>query len=343
MKLPNGYGSIYKLSGNRRKPWIARAPLDPATNERKPIGYYPSKEEAISALVHWHENPYDIDAASITFAGLFEKWSAEHFPKISDSNVKGYNASFKAAADIHSVRFADLRTSHLQGVIDHCGKNFPTLKKIRVLFSVLYKYALQNDIVTKDYSEFVDLSQYRNKNPDSVDRAPFSSDEISRLWEVEPSNVYYSVILMMIYNGVRVSELLDLKKENVSLEGRYFDVIASKTQAGIRRVPIAAKTQRFYEYWYNLRSDCDYLLSAPDGKHFTYRNYYDSYWSPLMDNLQMEHRPHDTRHTCATLLDAAEVDPRIVKMILGHAGQGVTEQVYTHREFSRLLDAIDRI
>ena len=38
---------------------------------------------------------------------------------------------------------------------------------------------------------------------------------------------YYQTILMLIYNGVRVSELLDLKKENVHLEERYFDVVGS--------------------------------------------------------------------------------------------------------------------
>ena len=46
---------------------------------------------------------------------------------------------------------------------------------------------------------------------------------------------------MLIYNGCRISEFLDLKKENVHLEEQYFDVIASKTENGLRKVPIADK------------------------------------------------------------------------------------------------------
>ena len=84
-------------------------------------------------------------------------------------------------------------------------------------------------------------------------------------------------------------------------------------------------------------------LSTPDGKHFEYRNYYDSYWKPLLLPLNMKHRPHDCRHTCVSLLTAVNVDERTIKRIVGHKGQGVTQQVYTHFEIETLLEAIDKI
>ena len=57
----------------------------------------------------------------------------------------------------------------------------------------------------------------------------------------------------------------------------------------------------------------------------------------------MKHRPHDTRHTCISLLASAGVDERIVKKIVGHKGQGVTQVVYTHFEIVELIDAINKI
>ena len=62
---------------------------------------------------------------------------------------------------------------------------------------------------------------------------------------------YYQIILMLLYNGTRISEFLDLKKENVHLEEQYFDVIDSKTENGIRKVPIADKLLPYYKDWYN--------------------------------------------------------------------------------------------
>lgn len=56
---------------------------------------------------------------------------------------------------------------------------------------------------------------------------------------------------MLLYNGVRISELLDLKKENVHLDEQYFNVISSKTENGICKVPIADKVLPFYQSWFD--------------------------------------------------------------------------------------------
>ncbi|MFI7243209.1 hypothetical protein [Streptomyces qinglanensis] len=41
-------------------------------------------------------------------------------------------------------------------------------------------------------------------------------------------------------------------------------------------------------------------------------------------------RVHDTRHTCASLLAALDVHPRIAMQILRHSEIAVTMEVYTH-------------
>ena len=49
------------------------------------------------------------------------------------------------------------------------------------------------------------------------------------------------------------------------------------------------------------------------------------------------------RHTCISLLTEKEVDERFIKKIVGHKGQGVTENVYTHIELPTKLEAINLI
>lgn len=56
-----------------------------------------------------------------------------------------------------------------------------------------------------------------------------------------------------------------------------------------------------------------------------------------------KHKPHDTRHTCATLLDGAEVNENARKMILGHARADVTNGVYTHKTLRQLRKAIETL
>ena len=62
-----------------------------------------------------------------------------------------------------------------------------------------------------------------------------------------------------------------------------------------------------------------------------------------MEEMNLKHRPHDTRHTCISMLTEAGVDDRIIKRIVGHKGQGVTDIVYTHLELPIKLEAINKI
>lgn len=103
---------------------------------------------------------------------------------------------------------------------------------------------------------------------------------------------YYQIILMLIYNRIRISELLDLKKENVHHEEQYLDVINSQTENGIRKVPIWDKVLTFYTNWHKANPNCKYLLHTEDGKHFKHRNYYYSYFVPLMQQLGIDRTPH---------------------------------------------------
>lgn len=350
MKLPNGYGNITKLSGKRRKPWRVRKTIGweivPETEKLRQqyinIGYYGTKSEALAALAAYNQDPYDLHTATITLGEVYEKWSEDKYEEISQSNINGYKAAWKLCPPIENMKMVDIKIDHIQKVADESGKNKPTLKKFKTLMNELFKYAVIHGIISKERNMIEYLNISKAGNPNALNRSPFTKAEIKKLWNVADSNEYFTTILMLIYSGVRISEMLDLKKENVNIDEQYFNIIASKTESGIRTVPIADKILPFFKMWYN-KNDCEYLLSTPEGNHFEYRNYYDSYWTPLMNAINANHTPHDTRHTCVSLLTAAKVDERFIQKIVGHKGQGVTRQVYTHLEIKELLEEINKI
>ena len=87
-----------------------------------------------------------------------------------------------------------------------------------------------------------------------------------------------------------------------------------------------------------------YLLHNPAGDHFKYRNYYDSYYWPLMKNLNIDRTPHCTRHTTISMLAEAGVNQTIIKRIVGHSGaMNLTEKVYMHFNMQELVDAINKL
>ena len=87
MRNPNGYGSVFKLSGNRRKPFAVRI-TQGYTNDGKQIykylSYHATRKEAMQALASYNANPYDIDLNNITFSELYLKKKSR---KISAINM----------------------------------------------------------------------------------------------------------------------------------------------------------------------------------------------------------------------------------------------------------------
>lgn len=144
------------------------------------IGYTATKSEGLQLLADYNHNPYDTKAAKMTFSEVYEEWSRKKYPNVSESNVKGYSASYKACTILYHRVFKELKLADLQQVIDTCGKNYPTLKKIKILFNQLYGFALKNDICNKDYSSFVDIAQYKDRNPNKHSRNKFSKEEVEK-------------------------------------------------------------------------------------------------------------------------------------------------------------------
>ena len=349
MKLPNGYGSVFKLAGNRRKPWAVRKTvgweLNHKTKRSKPIyhfvGYYESRKEALLALAQYNENPQEWDSNLITFEDVYEKWSETHYTSIKSPNT--YKAVYTLCASLWKMKFTDIKLSHLQHIVDTSGKNRPTLLNLRNLFSLMWRYAVIHEIVTPDKRDLIKYLDLRSaKNPNTRKRKPFTKTDIQTLWKAKDTDPYISVVLILIYTGLRIGELLSLKKEDIHLDERWFYIKEAKTTAGVREVPIAEKIVPFIEYW--LSRNCNYLICSPTDTRLMYRNYYDLYWTTTLEKLSLtDYTPHCTRHTCISLLTEAEVDERIIQQIVGHKGENVTRIVYTHVDLPKKLEAINRI
>lgn len=340
MRLPNGYGSVYKLSGNRRKPWIARKTIgwdDTGKQMYQTIGYFEKRQDALNALAEFNKNPYDIEVSTITFAEVFDKWKEGKFDTISKSNINGYNAAFKISEALHNLKFVEIRTKHMQDVIQNCNKGHGTKRKIKVLFNQLFKFAMENDIVSKDYSDYVDVG----KNTEGSSRKAFTKKEINRLFEVVDHIDYVDTILIMIFTGLRIGELLIIKTSDIDMKNRTI-IGGIKTEAGKDRViPISDKILSLVAK--RMANSYEYFIANEDGMPLKYDNYYRDKFIPIMDQLGMDHKPHDCRHTFATLMSNAGADTVALQKIIGHASYQTTANIYTHKDIEELKKAIDLI
>lgn len=344
-------GSVRKMKGNRRKPFEVRVlkkkVLNLETGKLTPkyfiVGYAETREKGLEMLIEFNKNPIYSDQANCTFAEIYELFRTDN-PQFNFTETKKdyYRQAFNAVETLHKKVFRNLTVMDLEQAIVLSNKNYPTIKKIKVLFNQMYKYAMKNDICGKDCSLYINLEQFKNKNPNARDRQVFTKNQIDKLWKFS-DDMYTQTVLILIYTGVRVGELLDLKLEDINMEEHTFKVTRSKTENGVRTVPIADCIYPFFENWINNEDrKCEYLLHTLTGQHFLYRNYVDAYFYPRMKEFRMKQTPHCCRHTCISLMAEAKVDPTTIKKIVGHAGaMSLTERVYTHLDPQVLVDAVN--
>lgn len=102
MKRANRTGSITKVKERRRNPYRVIITIGWDNNGKqikKTLGYYHTSDEATIALANYNANPYDISGDKATFSDVYEKWSEQKYPTISQSNIKAMKPP------INAVRF----------------------------------------------------------------------------------------------------------------------------------------------------------------------------------------------------------------------------------------------
>ena len=337
-RLPKGMGRVCKLSGNRRKPYAAR--VQAGTTEGgnvayKYLGYYESSQEALQALIEYNKNPYDLALVNATITDIWEIFQQRRFGIISKSGRSVYSAAYKHLTPIHSTPIKDLKTYQLQNLIDSVDRGWQTKSHVQILLHQMYDIAIELDIIQKNYAEFIKIES----KPKSELHKVFTSDEIKQLFSSVFSETWADTVLIMIYTGMRPSEMLKMRIEDIHLQERYM-VGGLKTKAGKGRViPINDKVYPFISKRYNTENE--FLIEYKD-KPISY-GLYTKYFKLLMQTLGMEHLPHDGRHTFASIANTAGVNSVSIKLIMGHSSQDITERVYTHKAIDELLAAVNMI
>ncbi|MCI6232174.1 MAG: tyrosine-type recombinase/integrase [Selenomonas sp.] len=338
MRLPNGYGSVYKMGGKRRRPYAAVIVCgwdDDGKPQRKYLGYYPTKKDALTALANYNAKPYKIEDHGITLAALWERWK-EYRAERGKSVPSGYKSAFKRLKPLHEHTFVDITTLQMQTIIDDCDKA-PSARLIKVVMSLLYKYAAFLDITTENRAVPLETPTVQA----STMHQPFTHDELMELWK-NANDTAARFALLTCYTGMRPTELLIMKNDDVHMDERYM-VGGIKTKNGIHRhIPIAKKilpiVQEMHEH------GGTYLFVDADGKAIpNAKKFREAYWNVSTIPAIQNHLPHDGRHTCATALDNANVNRKTIQLILGHTSQEIGERVYTHKTTQQLVEAIDRL
>lgn len=338
MRKPNGYGSIKKLSGNRRRPFVFVISVD---GKQKPVEYFSTQVEAeiFQADYNKTHNHLSLPGHQTTLEELYHRWLPAHTADTSPSKstLCSYENSFKHLASLHYEPIQNLKYADYQKILDSMrksGLSYSSCKKVRSLISLLEKYAVKIELISRCYAPLLSIGKNRPVRP----HQPFSRQKINRLWS-HYDTPGVDTVLILLYTGMRVGEMLHIKKSDVNLRHGYIRITKSKTVSGIRTIPIHHRIAPLVAN--RMKSAGVYLIADTEGNPYDYSRYC-LLWRAVMHSIKADgHTTHDCRHTVATLLDNAGANETAKRRILGHAGGDVTERVYTHKGLRQLRKCIE--
>lgn len=373
-KRANGTGSIYYRKDSKTKPWYVASTI---TGKRVYVGGFATRTEAVKALTDYESAP--TSNINITFAQLHERWlKTKAYQKLSDDAKSSYNAAWVKLRSLYNRKFRDLKTFDFQAIVDYyenphheegaggklkyllpngkgtykitdtpkmCdGLKFSALHKIKVFLTKIYKYAMEQDIVAKNYAEFIELPE-----PEEVNATRFTEVQLELLRQNIGKVPYADYAYIMCYLNFRVSEFLTLTIEqyHVSEQGIPYFIAGIKSEAGKNRlIPIHPKIQKMVTDCINHHGETIFCRLGDDFGKSMNKDYFLKYaFRPAMQAMGLgnEFTPHSCRRTFSTRMSAAGAREEDIIALMGHAEYKTDINHYIVQELDTLYDAVKKL
>ena len=234
--------------------------------------------------------------------------------------------------------------------------SYSTTKVIKNLINRSLDFAIQNKMIEVDCNITIKLKE--NKTQKAV---ALSKDEQSKLEQyiLQNKRYYHYGIVIALYTGLRIGELLALKWTDIDFKNkliyvnRTFETTSNnhktityedlpKTNNSIRELPISNHLLSILKEL-KLISKSDYVVASYKGTAIKIRAYQKSFEN-LLNKLEIKHYSfHSLRHTFATRLLENGVDVKTISELMGHSSPTITLNRYVHTNIENKRKAMNNL
>ena len=296
-----------------------------------------------------------------------DEWLENYLPNIEETTRVGYKTKIRCYIKpaIGDIFLKSLRTEHVQRMINDMYGRGLSPKNIRDTFNnvnAAMKKAVKVRLIPYNPCEAVELPKLKKYRANVYD-----TEMIQRLLDVTQGTDMYLPIFLLVMVGLRRGELLALRWKDIDFKNNILKVRsnmvngengcvikAPKSEAGIRDIHLGNDVMEVLrvaraEYMQSALTNGTYFQNLnfiihqedgspmkPDSMSRKWRRFLDAHNLPKI-------RLHDLRHSNATALIQAGVNPRVVQQRLGHSDVNITLNTYTHVLPEMDMDAAEKL
>ena len=307
-------------------------------------------------------------AAGVSVGQFLDDWLDKIArPRVRAQTFKGYEVNVRVHLKpaIGHLQLDQLRAVHVQELIERKSRDGLAPKSIRYMHGILrnaLNHAMRWEYIVRNPAELVEGPRTHQQ-----EIQPLGREEAQRFLHVVRGDRLEALYTVALTMGLRQGEALGLRWPDVDLDLGYlrigrqlqridhkYELVEPKTMRSRRQLaipgPIVQALRRHQERqtlerdaaglrWHETKL----VFCRPDGHPLSGSVVTHRFQELLVKAGLPKRRFHDLRHSCATLMLAQGVSPRVVMEVLGHSQISLTMNTYAHVLPEMKREAADRM
>jgi len=352
-------GSIQKRGKRSWRITISMGRDQDGNRIRKPFtvnGTKADAEKERTRLLSELDNGILFNTSKVNVSDFLDQWINGYAkPNTSPRTVEGYEGNIRRYLKpaIGHIPLDKLNPQHIRDLYAGMREKGLSARTIlhnhRILRQAL-SHAVKWEMIPRNVCDTVDPPR-----PKRVEMTALDIQQSQRFLEITRSSKYGMVFFLALHTGMRRSEILGLQWQDVDFQTGTISVrrtlldlkgvgivegepktaysrrsISLSTSVAATLSGLRAKQKENRELCELEWQVTDYVFSEDDGSPFRPETISSSFRQIIMQSDLPKIRFHDLRHTHATLMLKAGINPKIVSERLGHASIHITLDTYSH-------------
>lgn len=305
-----------------------------------------------------------------TFEELAQLWLENYKTTVKPSTFENVRAKVEKMTEEHfeGMKLKQISVTYCQKVVIELSKSYVLYNHYLSVINRIFKYAVLMDILDSNPFDKVIKPKSRQVQRKGNFLTKEELKEFLKLSQTTTLSYFFPLVHLMSYTGLRQGEALALKWSDIDFENKKITVNKTaarikekqtlqtpKTKNSKRVISIDSATLSILRSWKkdqikiyfkngkHFEGDENFIFTNQQGEWVHIHNFIRYFKRFIADHKLKQITPHGLRHTHASLLFSAGVEPKNISDRLGHSTVQITLDLYTHITEEQRTDTVDKL
>ena len=305
-----------------------------------------------------------------TFEELASLWLENYKTTVKPSTFENVRSKVEKMTEEHfkEMKLKKITVAYCQKVVIELSKSYVLYNHYLSVINRIFKYAVLMDVLNSNPFDKVIKPKSRQVQRKGNFLTKEELKEFLKLAQTATLSYFFPLVHLMSYTGLRQGEALALKWSDIDFENKKITV--NKTAARIKKeqtiqtpktknskrvISIDPTTLSILKSWKkdqikiyfkngkHFEGDDNFIFTNERGEWVHIHNFIRYFKRFIADHKLKPITPHGLRHTHASLLFSAGVEPKNISDRLGHSTVQITLDLYTHITEEQRTDTVEKL